>query len=76
MDHPGRRTLLLTGAAEGLGASIAGTFAAAGYDVVGLARTGRSSAHPDKRVEQSGGSYAHLTCDLARFIWLPTWGNA
>jgi NAD(P)-dependent dehydrogenase (short-subunit alcohol dehydrogenase family) len=27
--------LLLTGAAEGLGASIAGTFAAAGYDVVG-----------------------------------------
>jgi short-subunit dehydrogenase len=58
--------LLLTGAAEGLGASIAGTFAAAGYDVVGIARSGRSSAHLDKRVEQSGGSYAHLTCDIAR----------
>ncbi len=66
MGRHDRSTLLLTGAAEGLGASIAGTFAAAGYDVVGLARTGRSSAHLDRRVGQNGGSYAHLTCDFTR----------
>lgn len=66
MGRPGRSTLLPTGAAEGLGASIAGTFAAAGYDVVDLARTGRSSAHLNKRVEQSGGTCAHLTCDITQ----------
>jgi NAD(P)-dependent dehydrogenase (short-subunit alcohol dehydrogenase family) len=66
VDRRGRRTLLLIGAAESLGASIAGTFAAAGYNVVGLARTGRSSAHLNQRVEQSGGTYAHLTCDIAQ----------
>lgn len=66
MGDPIRRTLLLTGAAEGLGASIAGTFATAGYDVVGLARTRRSQTHLDQRVEQGGGAYTHLTCDVAQ----------
>jgi NAD(P)-dependent dehydrogenase (short-subunit alcohol dehydrogenase family) len=66
VGRPGGRTLLLTGAAGGLGASIAGTFAAAGYDVVAVARTGRSSAHLAERVEQSGGSYTNLTCDIAQ----------
>jgi NAD(P)-dependent dehydrogenase (short-subunit alcohol dehydrogenase family) len=61
-----RRTLLLTGAAEGLGASIAATFAAAGHDVVGLARTQRSSAHLGRLVEQSGGTYTHLACDITQ----------
>ena len=66
MGVPIRRILLLTGAAEGFGASIAGTFATAGYDVVGLARTMRSQTHLDQRVEQSGGAYTHLTCDVAQ----------
>ena len=63
---PIRRTLLLTGAAEGLGASIAATFAAAGYDVVGMARTQRSSALLGQRVEQGGGRYTHLSCDVGQ----------
>lgn len=63
-----RPTLLLTGAAEGLGTSIAGTFAAAGYDVVGLARTERSSAQLSQRVEQGGGAYTHLICDVGQPI--------
>jgi NAD(P)-dependent dehydrogenase (short-subunit alcohol dehydrogenase family) len=66
MSDPGRRTLLLTGAAEGLGASIAETFATGGHDVVGLARTTRSSAHLERLVGQSGGAYTHLTCDITR----------
>ena len=63
-----RPTLLLTGAAEGLGTSIAVTFAAAGYDVVGLARTERSSAQLSQRVEQGGGAYTHLICDVGQPI--------
>ncbi len=68
MGDPVRRTLLLNGAAEGLGASIATTFAAGGYDVVGLARTERSSAQLSQRVEQSGGAYTHLVCDVGQPI--------
>lgn len=66
MDVPIRRILLRTGAAEGLGANIAGTFATAGYDVVGLARTRRSQTHLDQCVEQRGGAYTHLTCDVTQ----------
>jgi NAD(P)-dependent dehydrogenase (short-subunit alcohol dehydrogenase family) len=68
MSRPIRHTLLLTGAAEGLGASIAGTFAAAGYNIVALARTKRSSAHLGQRVERSGGTYSHLSCDIGQPI--------
>ena len=68
MGGPHRPTLLLTGAAEGLGTSIAVTFAAAGYDVVGLARTERSSAQLSQRVEQGGGAYTHLICDVGQPI--------
>jgi NAD(P)-dependent dehydrogenase (short-subunit alcohol dehydrogenase family) len=60
-----RPRLLLTGIAEGLGADIAATFASAGYDVLGLSRTERCSAHIRHLVEQRGGSYAHLACDLS-----------
>ena len=66
MGRPRRRTLLLTGAGEGLGASIAQTFAAADHDVVGLARTDRSSVHLGSLVRQSGTSYTHLTCDITQ----------
>jgi NAD(P)-dependent dehydrogenase (short-subunit alcohol dehydrogenase family) len=66
MARPVRRTLLLTGAAEGLGADIAETFARAGHDVVGLSRTMKSTEHLTRRVEQVGGNYIHLACDITR----------
>ncbi len=66
MGGSSRRTLLLTGAAEGLGASVAATFAAAGHNVVGLARTTRSTAQLHRRVGQTGGTYTHLTCDITQ----------
>ena len=59
-----RRTLLLTGVAEGLGAGIAETFAKAGHDVIGLSRTTRSTEHLTRRIEQAGGNYIHLACDI------------
>lgn len=68
MGNSVRPTLLLTGAAEGLGASVAATFAAAGHDVVGLARTNRASPHLARRVEQGGGAYTHLLCDITQPI--------
>ncbi|MBA2400951.1 MAG: short-chain dehydrogenase/reductase, partial [Bradyrhizobium sp.] len=39
MASSARRTLLLTGIAEGLGAELAETFAGAGHDIVGLSRS-------------------------------------
>jgi NAD(P)-dependent dehydrogenase (short-subunit alcohol dehydrogenase family) len=62
----GRRTLLITGVAEGLGADIAETFAQAGHDVIGLSRSMKSTEHVTRRVEQSGGRYIHLACDITR----------
>jgi NAD(P)-dependent dehydrogenase (short-subunit alcohol dehydrogenase family) len=66
MARPVRRTLLLTGVAEGLGAEIAETFAQAGHDVIGLSRSMKSTEHLHRRVEQAGGSYIHLACDITR----------
>ena len=59
-----RPLLLVTGIAEGLGSEIATAFARAGHDVIGLSRSDRCSAHIRQSVEQHGGSYAHLACDL------------
>jgi NAD(P)-dependent dehydrogenase (short-subunit alcohol dehydrogenase family) len=39
-----RPLLLVTGIADGLGASIAATFARAGYDILGLARSDKAAA--------------------------------
>ena len=61
-----RRTLLLTGVAEGLGADLAETFARAGHDVVGISRTNRSTEHLMRRVEHAGGRYTHLMCDITQ----------
>ena len=61
-----RRKLLVAGIAEGLGTEIAGTFARAGYDVIGLSRTNRALEPVRALVEQGGGNYIHLACDLAR----------
>ena len=59
-----RPLLLITGIAEGLGAEIAAAFARAGHDVIGLSRTDRASTDIRHAVEQHGGSYAHLACDV------------
>jgi NAD(P)-dependent dehydrogenase (short-subunit alcohol dehydrogenase family) len=61
-----RPKLLVTGIAEGLGADIAGLFARAGYDVIGLSRTQRASDSIGQLVEQGGGRYSHLACDITR----------
>jgi NAD(P)-dependent dehydrogenase (short-subunit alcohol dehydrogenase family) len=59
-------TLLLTGAAEGLGAALAETFAAAGYAILGLSRSDRAADRLGRRVEKAGGNYVHLACDLTQ----------
>jgi len=64
--NPARPVVLLTGIAEGLGANIAGVFAANGYDVLGLARSDKAAAPVARLVGQQGGSYAHIACDLTR----------
>jgi NADP-dependent 3-hydroxy acid dehydrogenase YdfG len=61
-----RPLLLVTGIAEGFGAEIATAFARAGHDVLGLSRSDRASAHIRQTVEQHGGIYNHLACDLTR----------
>lgn len=66
MARSARRTLLLTGVAEGFGADIAETFAKAGHDVIGLSRSTRSSELLTRRVEAAGGKYFHLACDITR----------
>ena len=59
-----RPLLLVTGIAEGLGAGIAAAFARAGHDVLGLSRSGRCTPLLRQSIEQHGGSYTHLACDL------------
>lgn len=61
-----RRRLLIAGIAEGLGLEIAAAFAESAYDVVGLSRTDRASAQVKTAVEERGGRYIHLRCDLSR----------
>ena len=61
-----RPLLLIAGVAEGLGASLAGTFASAGYDVAGIARSDRAVPVLRELVEGGGGTYTHLACDLCR----------
>ncbi|MEQ8816200.1 MAG: SDR family NAD(P)-dependent oxidoreductase [Thalassobaculum sp.] len=59
-----RPVTLIAGIGEGLGASLATTFAGAGYDVAGLSRSGRSAATIEAQVRAAGGSYRPLTADL------------
>lgn len=66
MDEPRRPLVLLTGAADGLGASIAAAFAAAGHDVVGLARSDRAAALLAGTVAARGGTYTHVAGDITQ----------
>ena len=59
-----RPLLLVTGIGEGLGVEIAAAFARAGHDIIGLSRSDRNSTEIRQSVEQHGGSYLHLACDV------------
>lgn len=59
-----RSVALITGVAEGLGASIARTLGEAGYDVIGLARSERVKAHLSELIAEVGGAYTHIACDV------------
>ena len=64
MPDPERPVLLVAGIAEGLGLSLAGTFADAGHDVIGLARSDRVAAAAASAVALAGGAYTHVRCDV------------
>ena len=66
MSDTQRPILLVSGAGEGLAASIATTFAQADYDIVGLARSDRIAAHLTRLVREAGGTYFHCVCDLTQ----------
>jgi len=66
MSNSERPVLLISGAGEGLAASIATTFAQGGYDVVGLARSDRAAQHLTRLVREAGGAYTHAACDLTQ----------
>lgn len=59
-----RPTLLISGIAEGLGIELARTFAGAGHDIVGLSRSDRVTMETGAVVEEQGGAYTHISCDL------------
>ena len=60
-----RPVLLIAGIAEGLGLSLARSFAESGYDVAGLARSDRVEEDARRAVIKAGGTYAHLQCDVS-----------
>lgn len=66
MSDSKRPVLLISGAGEGLAASIATTFALGGYDVVGLARSDRAARQLTRLVREAGGTYIHAACDLTQ----------
>jgi NADP-dependent 3-hydroxy acid dehydrogenase YdfG len=57
--------VLIAGIGEGFGLALARTFAAAGYDVIGLSRSGRADAATAALTAARGRSYVSLTCDVA-----------
>ena len=61
-----RPLLLITGIAEGFGASLARLFAASGHDVLGLSRSEAASERIGRLVGEQGGSYAHRPCDITQ----------
>ena len=59
-----RPLLLVTGIAQGFGASVARAFAAQGHDVLGLSRRAAAPEDVERRVREAGGSYVHRRCDV------------
>lgn len=59
-----RPRALIVGIGEGLGIGLAGTFAEAGYDVLGLGRSDRVADVAEARVAAAGGRYLHLIADV------------
>jgi NAD(P)-dependent dehydrogenase (short-subunit alcohol dehydrogenase family) len=63
----GERPLaVIAGAGEGLGVALGRAFAAAGYDVAGVARSRQPPPPMAQAVADAGGDYLHLACDLAQ----------
>jgi NADP-dependent 3-hydroxy acid dehydrogenase YdfG len=59
--HP---AVLIAGIGEGFGLSLARAFAAAGYDIIGLSRSGRTAKAAAALTAPHGRAYVSLTCDL------------
>ncbi|HVR65695.1 MAG TPA: SDR family NAD(P)-dependent oxidoreductase [Verrucomicrobiae bacterium] len=72
MARASRPVALISGVAAGLGASLADAFAAAGYDIIGLARSNRAAAEIAALVAKQGGSYLHHSCDITQPIQVAT----
>jgi NAD(P)-dependent dehydrogenase (short-subunit alcohol dehydrogenase family) len=66
MTDAARPVVVLAGVAEGLGASLARTFAEAGRDVIGLSRSDSPSVSLARLVREAGGTYIHAACDLTQ----------
>lgn len=57
---------MIAGLGEGLGVALAGAFAEAGHDIVGLSRTGKCDPAAHAVVARNGRHFSELHCDLAR----------
>ena len=60
-----RPIAMVAGIGEGFGLALADVFAAAGHDVIGLARSAAVSGRAAALVAAHGARYRHLRCDLA-----------
>jgi NAD(P)-dependent dehydrogenase (short-subunit alcohol dehydrogenase family) len=61
-----RPLAVIAGAGEGLGVALGRAFAAAGYDVTGMARGREPLPRMVQAVADGGGAYLHVACDLAQ----------
>lgn len=61
---PERPLAVISGLGAGLGICLASRFAAAGYDIVGLARSDRVAGRAAAAVGETGGTYRHVICDI------------
>lgn len=66
MGKPG--TILIAGIAEGFGLALAETFAMAGFDIIGLARSERMAEMAGNRIAAAGRGYRHILADLRQDI--------
>jgi NAD(P)-dependent dehydrogenase (short-subunit alcohol dehydrogenase family) len=57
--------VVIAGIGEGFGLALARTFAGAGYDIIGVSRSGRCDPAAAALTAAHGRAYLPLTCDLA-----------